>query len=114
MTALADERAAQPALPGHVRLTRRGRLVLTTLFVLLAFAALTTLGARSAAVPTDAGFQPTRTVIVQPGQTLWDIAARATPTADPRDTIEQIVRLNALDSAGDLRVGQQIAVPTDG
>jgi len=51
------------------------------------------------------------TVIVQPGQSLWQIAADAAPNVDPRSTIARIVDLNGLTSAGDVRGGQQITVP---
>ena len=49
-------------------------------------------------------------VVVQPGQTLWAIALRAEPTADPRVVISQIIEFNALGS--DLVVpGERLWVP---
>jgi hypothetical protein len=35
-------------------------------------------------------------VIVRPGQSLWEIAAQAEPNADPRGVIQEIIDLNAL------------------
>ena len=96
------------------RLTRRGQFVAVAGLVALAFVVLTLFGARSAAVPAGTPLEPTRTVTVQPGETMWNIAARVAPATDPRETIEQIVRLNGLDSAGDLQIGQSIAVPVEG
>ena len=95
-----------------VRLTRRGQAVVVAALLLFAFAVSTLLGARSAAVPTDSAPEPTQIITVEAGETLWDIAARVAPGADPRDTIDEIVRLNALDDAGDLQIGQPIVVPT--
>jgi LysM repeat protein len=48
---------------------------------------------------------------VQPGQTLWSIAADVSHGGDVRDTMAQLERLNHLDSAG-LQVGQTLRVPT--
>ena len=53
----------------------------------------------------------TRTIVVQPGQTLWSIAGDVAPGADRRDTIARIVELNALPSTA-VSAGERIAVPT--
>ena len=50
------------------------------------------------------------TVTVSPGQTLWGIAAERYPTADTRDKVIEIERLNALAGPG-LRVGETLKVP---
>ena len=42
--------------------------------IVLAMAALTFVAARSAAVPVGTKLEPTHQVVVQPGQTLWEIA----------------------------------------
>ena len=94
-----------------VRLTRRGRALVVALTLLLALTVLTFVGARSAAVPVGTKLEPTHQVVVQPGQTLWDIAAAAAGGADLRATIEAIADLNGLAGAGDLQIGQQLAVP---
>jgi Tfp pilus assembly protein FimV len=49
---------------------------------------------------------------VQPGQTMWQIAQDAAPTADVRVTVDQIVKLNGLTNAGDLAAGDYLRVPT--
>jgi LysM repeat protein len=49
-------------------------------------------------------------VTVLPGDTLWSIAAEAAPDADPRDVIDDIMRLNNL-SGGAIQAGSEIAIP---
>ena len=48
--------------------------------------------------------------VVAPGDTLWGIAARVVPGADPRQTLEVIIRLNDLQSPR-IRPGQRLLVP---
>jgi LysM repeat protein len=52
----------------------------------------------------------TQTVVVQPGQSLWDIAQTVAPKADPRATIYKIKQLNHL-TGSDLRAGQALIAP---
>jgi LysM repeat protein len=51
-----------------------------------------------------------RTVTVEPGQSLWSVAEEVAPQADPRDVVDSIVRLNALDSVT-VDPGQELAIP---
>ena len=52
-----------------------------------------------------------RTVLVEPGQTLWAIArAEVGAEGDPRPYIQQIRQLNDLPTSS-LRVGQRLALP---
>jgi LysM repeat protein len=94
----------------RVSLTRRGRVVLVVVLLALALAAFTMVGdpAASTAAPHHAN---SPTVVVQPGQTLWDIAAEAAPASDPRDVVAEIVELNHLTSPGTIRAGQPLYVP---
>jgi LysM repeat protein len=55
---------------------------------------------------------PATTVVVQPGQTLWDIAQSVAPHEDPREVIASIVDLNALSDPGAIRAGQPLYVPS--
>ena len=93
-----------------VRLTRRGRLVvfLTALFIALAAAFVLAGGA----VGTDEAGQPAPTEIVQvaPGDTLWGIASEIAVDGDVRGVMNDIERLNALESTG-LAAGQKLRVP---
>ena len=48
--------------------------------------------------------------MVQPGETLWQIAEAAVPSADPRETVAVIMELNDLESAS-VQAGQGLLVP---
>ncbi|MBW8872729.1 MAG: LysM peptidoglycan-binding domain-containing protein [Leifsonia sp.] len=108
---------AVPSLPEgarvRLRLTRRGRAVLSALVALplvigaMVFA-LNGGGAVATGDQTHVAFQY---VSVQSGDSLWSVAERIAPNADPRDVIADIVSLNGLDSAV-VSPGQQLAVPT--
>jgi LysM repeat protein len=50
-------------------------------------------------------------VVVEPGQTLWDLAAEANPNGNGQQTVADIMRLNSIESAGGLQAGDTIAVP---
>ena len=93
-----------------VRLTRRGRLVvfLTSLLVVLSAAFVLAGGA----VGTDQAGQPAPTEIVQvaPGDTLWGIASEIATDGDVRSVMNEIERLNALESTG-VSAGQKLRVP---
>lgn len=120
----------------RLRLTRRGRVVLTTLAavpLVLAAVAFTVNGGAAGAsdsasginlmsYTTDSGiiatlaYSPTdvgsaRFITVEPGQTLWDLAQEISPSADPRDVVADIKRLNSL-SAETLQPGQRLEIPT--
>jgi hypothetical protein len=104
---------------GGVRLTRRGRVVAAGFVVLVAVAAIALiwLTAADGAAASDRGssarsvYQGLTQVVVQPGQTLWSIAAAAEPSADPRLVIQQIAQVNALAGAT-IHAGQLLWVPT--
>jgi len=102
-----------------VRLTRRGRLVVTVMLtaVSLSLVALAWLAiAARAAQASDGGqspgavYQNLTSVVVHPGQSLWSIASQAEPTADPRAVMQQIIELNALRGTS-VVPGQRLWVP---
>jgi LysM repeat protein len=99
-----DETALEP-----LRLTRRGRLALALLAMVAAV--LTGVAIAGPVVADPPGVQPTtRTVVVSPGDTLWEIARTVAPDRDPRSTVGEIRRLNGTDGA-DLAVGDVLIVP---
>ncbi|MBT2595280.1 LysM peptidoglycan-binding domain-containing protein [Arthrobacter sp. ISL-72] len=106
-------KAVQPPL----RLTRRGRIVLVGIPLILLSAVLITLAgflnspAKAAETATELSVTPTVSVTVQPGESLWGIAAAVDPGRDPRDVVADIVQLNNLDG-GRVMPGQQIFVPS--
>jgi hypothetical protein len=101
-----------------VRLTRRGRIVVAALLTMavVLVAALAWLAgtaradAAGSGVPSSAVYHSLRSVVVEPGQSLWSIATRYDPAADPRDAIQQIIDLNAL-SGTSVQPGQHLWLP---
>lgn len=95
----------------RLRLTRRGRLVVFAAALLVTLSALLLAVMPSVvATVTAAESVPLSEVTVQPGDTLWEIAAAADPGGDVTSTVDEIAELNALND-GQLRVGQELAVP---
>ena len=114
-TVLAQPRARVSGTP--IRLTKRGRVVVTALVVtgLTIAALLVSLLASGGAQATNhgqarAGYQGMHRIVVQPGQTLWSIASAAEPTADTRIVVQEIMTANALTSTT-ISAGQLIWVP---
>jgi hypothetical protein len=105
---------SRPALRARtVRLTRRGRIVVAVLLTAAALlvavplwlAAASRAQATSGGSPAGAVYQNLTPVVVHPGESLWSIALRAEPSADPR-----IVELNALGGTG-IEPGERLWVP---
>ena len=104
----------------RLRLTRRGKVVVGALaaVAVAAVAALLWLaiaGQAEAAGPgmtgggSGAGHTMVR-VVVRPGETLWSIAVRTDPGADPRAVIQQVIDDNALRGTA-IQQGQVLWVP---
>ena len=90
-----------------VRLTRRGRVTLFVLCLLVvgllaAVAAPATQAARPPAAPP--------TTVVEPGDTLWSVATRYAPDRDPYLVIEEIRRRNEI-SGLTIHPGQELLLP---
>jgi len=100
-----DVRRVEPPL----RLTRRGRAVVLGLLVLVASMAssvLFTTASRAESQPAT----PAPTIIVEPGDTLWDIAVRVKPGRDGQAAVAELRKINRLDSV-DLQPGQVLILP---
>jgi hypothetical protein len=100
--------------PAPLRLTRRGRIVVTVAATLLV--TVISLLAAGVAQATNDGPSPHAArqnlvqVVVRPGQSLWSVAESADPDQDTRAVIQQIIDLNSLN--GDtVFAGQQLWVP---
>ena len=77
----------------------------------LAVALLVLVSAVIMAVAAHGGSpQPDTTVVVQPGDTLWSIAANRYPSDDVRVRVEDIEHANGMQSP-DLKVGQTLRLP---
>jgi hypothetical protein len=93
-----------------VRLTRRGRLLVTVVFLAILLAALTMFGSHSAATGESGVPVKTHMVEVGRGDTLWGLASEVAPPGKVGETVIKIRELNAL-SDSKVAVGQEIAVP---
>jgi LysM repeat protein len=103
--AVAAKRNAAP-----VQLTVRGRRLVAFLALIPIVAAMVVFGGKVAQANSSAPAMTT--VVVQPGQSLWDLASTVDPSQDPRAVILEIQQLNGLESA-DVSVGQQLIVPVN-
>ncbi|RIJ52696.1 LysM peptidoglycan-binding domain-containing protein [Clavibacter lycopersici] len=112
MTLDAQVAEAAVAPRTRLRITRRGRIVLTALVAapLALGAGLVALNGGAAVASKDAAGTAFEYVTVSSGQSLWDLAEEIAPSADPRDVIASVVDLNRLPSS-DVAAGQQLAVP---
>jgi hypothetical protein len=97
----------------HLRLTKRGRRVLTVLAAVpvVVGALVVTLNGGIATATDVAGDTRFEYVTVSAGESLWQLAGQIAPSADPREVISDVVHLNQLPSA-DLQAGQRLAIPT--
>ncbi len=97
-----------------VHLTGRGRVLLVLVLAALLLGAFAVgRSASSQATTTVSTPAPALTqVTVQSGDTLWTLARRLAPGRDNREVVDQLRRLNHLSSASDLKVGQQLLLPT--
>jgi hypothetical protein len=109
----AKPSTASTHLATHLRLTKRGRRVLTILAAvpLVIGALVFTLNGGMATATDVAGSTKFEYVTVAAGESLWQLAGTIAPSADPRDVISDVVHLNQLAST-DLRAGQRLAIPT--
>jgi LysM domain len=102
----------------RTRLTRRGRIVVSALVIaaMLLVAVLAWIGVATRAEAAGSGPPPSAVyrnltkVVVEPGESLWTIAAQAEPAADPRSVIQQIIDLNALGGTS-IQPGERLWVP---
>lgn len=101
------------ASPMRIRLTRRGRIVLSALAtcaVAASFALVATFVAPQAAASGKTSGTEFGYMVAAPGASLWQLAVELDPAMDPRDLVAEIIQLNQLRDA-DIVAGQPIAVP---
>lgn len=101
-----------------VVLTARGRFIVRVIATALAAVlALGVLGfgkdvAIAALSNAPVNTVASHSVVVKPGETLWQIAARELPGADTRDSVARIRTLNALEGRS-IQAGQMLAIPAN-
>jgi hypothetical protein len=97
----------------RLRLTRRGRVVLTSLAAipLVAAALFFAINGGGAFATGQSGATPFDYVTVEAGQSLWQLAGDIAPSADRRDVVADIVHLNQLENT-DVQPGQKLAIPS--
>lgn len=100
------ERAPRPAASGAatLRLTRRGRLALTSTLALVV--ALTVALVVSALSPAGAS----SAVVVEPGMTLTHIAQEYLPEVPLSQAVSDLQRANRLSTTS-IAVGQELVIP---
>lgn len=100
----------------RLRITPRGRRVLAGLAALPVVITVTVAalsgGAALASRDSGAPAGSFTEVTVMSGESLWTIAQEVAPAADPRDVVDAIARLNALDG-GTVSAGQRLAIPAE-
>ena len=103
-----------PVAVSPIKLTRRGRLVLSpvSFTIMLAISAFSLFGiaTSSAKASNETSNSATTQIVVAPGETLWTIAARVNPEIDPRAVIEDIKALNVIEGS-EVYAGQVLLVP---
>lgn len=107
-SAAPAEAVTSPA--GRVRLTRRGRLVVTLLLLAVVTAAFVVFSSWSSASGEAGVDVPTRVHVVSEGDTLWAIASEVAEPGEIREVVHQIEKMNSLPGPS-LVEGQELAIP---
>ena len=110
MSTLSVQPAFRPIPRTQLRLTRRGRVLLVSAFLLAALVAMVLSGGFAAAGREAGTPEPVRVVQVQPGDTLYGIAGELARPGHVRDMVQRIQQLNSM-SGSSLQVGDSLAVP---
>jgi len=110
MSTLTLSPAFTPARPTpSLRLTRRGRLVVFALGLLVALAVAVSFAGGSLA-GGERDLPATEIVVVGSDDTLWSIASAHSGDLDTREMISRIQQLNSLDG-GIVVAGERLVVP---
>ncbi|MGB9373354.1 MAG: hypothetical protein WCA82_04230 [Jiangellales bacterium] len=91
-----------------VRLTRRG--VVASWVVAVMSIAIAAFGLVQGLQPSAPAVVGSQSVVVQPGQSLWEVAQAVNPDVDPRVTLAAIRSETALDTSV-LVPGSTVTVP---
>jgi hypothetical protein len=110
--AFSGEVRIQSAQP-RLRLTKRGRVVFTSLAAVPVVAGVMLLALNGGgATATSSGGAQLEEVTVQAGQSLWSLAEDIAPDVDPRDVVSDILSVNQLQT-GSVQAGQRLMLPAE-
>ena len=119
LTVLDGGRSAASRRMRRVYLVRRlaAASVLSVLLAVSMSVAAAALGGGADAISlSSAAGAPSAVHVVEPGESLWSIAAGLEPAGDPRAMVQRLIELNesqdAPVAAGQLRIGQELIVPS--
>ena len=102
-----------PSAQPRLRITKRGRTVLTTLAAVPVVAGVMLLALNGGgATATSSSGADLELVTVKAGQSLWSLAEDIAPGVDPRDVISDILSVNQLES-GSVQAGQRLMLPAE-
>ena len=105
--------ALVPSAQPRLRITKRGRVVFTSLAAIPFVVAAVLMGLNGGgATATSSAGAPVEQVTVQAGQSLWQLAEDIAPGTDPREVIRDILAVNQLESAS-VQAGQRLDVPAE-
>ena len=96
---------------GRTRVRRRRLVALTVAIALVGLLSGPVANAVGAGGGADT--RSARTYVVRPGDTLWSIARRSSPSVDPRLVVDAIASVNRVDP-GALVPGQELSIPGTG
>lgn len=102
----------QKAVKQPIRLTRRGRRVVAILALIPVMIAFLLIGMKVAQASDSSTNPTTQTVVVKPGQSLWDVANATGMDRDIRETIWMIQQLNGMKTS-EVLAGQELIVPVN-
>jgi LysM domain len=105
----AGEAGPGPGEVSRMRLTRRGRILVRALAVVLVVAGFMLVAPGLARGDGPDRPAPRVTYVVESGDTLWSIARRVAPGQDPRPVVDGLIEAN--DLRGGLQAGQELSIP---
>ncbi len=95
--------------PGRLRLTRRGRLTVTSVAFATSLFAGVGIASAHVGVPADT-VTIDHSIVVRPGQTLWEVAATELPDLPVTSAIAEIQVANRMNSS-ELVAGTTLLIP---
>ena len=102
-----------PSAQPRLRLTKRGRVVFTSLAAIPVVAGVMLLALNGGgATATSSSGAELEEVTVQAGQSLWSLAEDIAPDVDPRDVVSDILSVNQLPT-GSVQAGQRLMLPAE-